>query len=61
MRAIQRVRPREAALLDVEVNSVAEGDVVVDVLYAGVNPFDLQVLPGDIGGAPRWAEITSPD
>lgn len=52
MRAIQRVRPREARLLDVEVSSVSEDDVVVDVLYAGVNPFDMQVLRGEIGGAP---------
>ena len=51
MRAFQRTRPGHAELRQVSKSDPAEGDVLVEVRYAGVNPFDMQVLRGEIGPA----------
>lgn len=52
MRAIQRTRPGTAELREVANPEPGADDVRVEVLYAGVNPFDMQVLRGEIGPDP---------
>lgn len=52
MRAIQRVEPGQARLTEVAAPQASEGEVLVDVLFAAVNPFDMQVLRGEIGPEP---------
>lgn len=52
MQAVRRIRPGKAAVVDVDPLEPAEDEVVVDIAYAGVNPFDLQVLRGEIGARP---------
>lgn len=49
MRAFQRVSAGRAELREVERPMPTEIEVVVDLLYCGVNPFDMQVLRGEIG------------
>ena len=57
MRAVRRTRPGVAEVRDVEAGTPGPDEVVVDVEYAGVNPFDAQVLRGEIGPDPL-AELT---
>lgn len=51
MRAVRRQSPGVVEIVDVPNVRAGTDDVVVDVLYAGVNPFDMQVLRGQIGGS----------
>lgn len=51
MRAIRRQSPGVAELVEVPEPDAGPGEVLVEVLYAGVNPFDVQVLRGQIGGS----------
>lgn len=51
MRAIQRVQPGRAELREVAQPIPGDDDVRVDVLYAAINPFDLQVLRGEVGSS----------
>jgi NADPH2:quinone reductase len=53
VRAIQRVRAGHAELRDVEEPEPSGDDVILRVLYAAVNPFDMQVLRGEIGADPN--------
>ncbi|MFC7495988.1 MULTISPECIES: quinone oxidoreductase family protein [unclassified Nocardioides] len=57
MRAVRRISPGIVEVRDVEARTPAPGEVLVDVEYAGVNPFDAQVLRGEIGPDPA-AELT---
>lgn len=57
MRAVRRTSPGTVAVRDVEVGEPGPGEVLVAVEYAGVNPFDAQVLRGEIGPEPT-AELT---
>lgn len=57
MRAVRRTSPGVVEVQDVEPATPGPGEVVVDVEYAGVNPFDAQVLRGEIGPNPQ-AELT---
>jgi NADPH2:quinone reductase len=53
MRAVRRLRPGIAEVSDIPTpgpDSVREDEVVLDVLYAGLNPVDMHVLRGEIGG-----------
>jgi NADPH2:quinone reductase len=52
MRAVRRTSPGVVEVRDVELGTVGPDEVVVDVEYAGVNPFDAQVLRGEIGADP---------
>lgn len=49
MKAAQRNSEAEVHIVDVPAPEASTDEVVVDVLYAGVNPFDMQVLRGQIG------------
>lgn len=53
MHAVRRVHPGEVHLEEVRRDAPGEDEVIVDVLYAGVNPFDMQVLRGEIGDSSR--------
>lgn len=57
MRAVRRTSPGTVEVRHIEVGGPAPGEVLVDVQYAGVNPFDAQVLRGEIGPDPD-AELT---
>lgn len=57
MRAVRRTSPGTVAVRDVEAGTPGPGEVLVDVVYAAVNPFDAQVLRGEIGPDPA-AELT---
>lgn len=57
MRAVRRTSPGTVEVRDVEAGTPGPGEVLVDVEYAGVNPFDAQVLRGEIGPNPE-AEMT---
>lgn len=57
MKAVRRVSPGSARLREVEPAQPGTGEVLVEVAYAGVNPFDVQVLRGEIGPNPE-AELT---
>jgi len=52
MRALRRIRPGTVEVVDVEPRSPAPGEVLVEIDYAGVNPFDVQVSRGEIGPHP---------
>lgn len=49
MRAFQRIQSNQGRINNVQFGQPAEGEVTVKVVYAGVNPFDMQVLRGEIG------------
>jgi NADPH2:quinone reductase len=49
MQAAQRNDKSEVHLVELSAPEAADGEVVIDVIYAGVNPFDMQVLRGQIG------------
>lgn len=49
MTAVRRTAPGEVAVTEVPVPEPGPGEVLVRVRHAGVNPFDLQVLRGEIG------------
>jgi NADPH2:quinone reductase len=53
VRAVRRTSPGTVEVCDVEVGTAGSGEVLVDVEYAGVNPFDAQVLRGEIGPNPN--------
>ena len=53
MQAVQRLSAGVVDVRDVELGVVGDDEVLVDVLYAGVNPFDMQVLRGEIGDPSR--------
>lgn len=53
MRAVRRTSPGTVEVGDAEVGTPGPGEVLVDVEYAGVNPFDAQVLRGEIGPDPE--------
>ena len=57
MRAVRRTSPGTVEVREVEAGNPGPGEVLVDVEYAGVNPFDAQVLRGEIGPDPA-AELT---
>lgn len=57
MRAVRRTSPGTVEVRDVELGPPGVGEVVVEVEYAGMNPFDAQVLRGEIGPDPE-AEMT---
>ena len=46
MRAVRRTSPGTVEVRDVEVGTPGPGEVLVDVEYAGVNPFDTYMLSG---------------
>jgi NADPH:quinone reductase len=52
MTAVRRTAPGVVDVTEVPVPSPGEGEVLVRVRHAGVNPFDLQVLRGEIGSDP---------
>lgn len=52
MRAVRRTQPGTVEVCDVEAGAPQSGEVLVDIEYAGVNPFDAQVLRGEIGPNP---------
>lgn len=49
MLAIRRTPDNELEVVEVEKPTPGAGEVLVQVAYASVNPFDLQVLAGGIG------------
>lgn len=49
MKALRRTAPTVAELTDVEQPEPRDGEVLVKMAHAAVNPFDLQVLRGEIG------------
>ena len=49
MRAVRRIELGRAEVVETAVGSPGEDEVLIDVMYAAVNPFDIQVLEGDIG------------
>jgi NADPH2:quinone reductase len=49
MQAFRRIAPGQAALREVAPASVGEDETLIEVVCAGVNPFDRQVLRGEIG------------
>lgn len=52
MRAIRRTGPGVMSVVDVDEPVAGAGEVIVEVDLAGVNPFDAQVLRGQIGADP---------
>lgn len=52
MRAVRRIRPGVVEVTDVGVSRPLDDEVLVEVEYAGVNPFDVQVSRGEIGPRP---------
>lgn len=50
MLAARRVKANQMEIVEVDQPVPGEGEVLVKVAYAGVNPFDVQVLSGQIGG-----------
>ncbi|MFE7215687.1 zinc-binding alcohol dehydrogenase family protein [Streptomyces sp. NPDC057611] len=54
MQAVRRVEPGRFAVAGVELRDPTDGEIVVDVAFASVNPFDLQVLRGDIAPRAPW-------
>lgn len=53
MRAVRRTSPGTVAVADVEPAAPGAGEVLVEVELAAVNPFDGQVMRGEIGPRPR--------
>lgn len=49
MRAARRIALGKARVEETSLAAPGPAELVVDVLHAAVNPFDLQVLDGDIG------------
>jgi NADPH2:quinone reductase len=49
MRALRRTAPGTIELCEIPEAEAAEGEILVDVLYSSVNPFDVQVMRGEIG------------
>lgn len=52
MTAVRRIARGVVDVTDVPVPGAGEGEVLVRVRHAGVNPFDFQVLRGEIGADP---------
>lgn len=52
MIAVRRVEPGKVSVEEVPEPEPGPDDVVVDIAYAAVNPFDMQVLRGQIGADP---------
>lgn len=50
MTAVRRIGIGRAQVTSVPIPTPAEGEVLVQIQHAAVNPFDLQVLRGDFGG-----------
>ncbi|MGC5617141.1 quinone oxidoreductase family protein [Georgenia sp. Z1491] len=53
MLALRRKAAGEAEVAEVEEPTPGDGEVLVELRYASVNPFDLQVLRGEIGNPNR--------
>ena len=49
MRAVKRIRPGIIEVCDVPEGVPGPDELLVEILYSGVNPLDVQVLRGDMG------------